>query len=202
MKEAIIGIDQSYTDTGIAIAVRGEILAAISLPFANTDHDTKRRNLLRKRILDAITLCHKHDYYPVVYYEQVRINKNQSTFKFVKRSGAMESVIIDLCYDCNITCRSVSTNSWKAKVLGTRDKIKNNKGIAPEKYVAYRHTHKLGLDKYTLEPCSNRTKRYVKKLDDGTKIKYNDNIGDAICIALYGCLRDSDQVYQTLTERR
>lgn len=201
MKNAIIGIDQSYTDTGIAIAVGGKILAAISLSFDKIDYDTEKRILLKNKLHHAINLCYNNGYKPIVYFEQVRINKNQTTFNYMKRAGAMESVIIDLCYSEKLECRSVSSNSWKAKVLGSRKKIENEKGIAPEKYIAYEYTHKLGLDKFTLQPCSNRTENYLLIDKRGTKLKYNDNIGDAICISLYGCLPQKDQVYQTLVER-
>lgn len=201
MKNAIIGIDQSYTDTGIAIAARSKILTALSLPLERCENDTVKRSSLKARLEIAIELCYQNKHEPIIYIEAVRINSGQTTFDYIKRAGAMESVIIDLCFYKGIECRSVASNSWKAKIVGSREKVPNSIGIPPEKYKTYEYTHKLGLDEYTLQECSKRTRNYVKQLEDGTKLKYNDNTGDSCCIALYGCLPEETQRYNVLVGR-
>lgn len=201
MKKAIIGIDQSYTDTGIAIAAGGKILTAISLPLYWQANDTIKRNVLKDKLVDAINMCRDKKKDPIVYIEAVRINQGQTTFDYIKRAGAMESIIIDTCFYYNVDCRSVASNSWKAGILGSRKKVENEKGIAPEKYMAYKYTCRIGCDRYTLMECGDRTRKYVSLNSNGKKLKYNDNVGDACCISLYGCLPEEKQVYNVLVER-
>lgn len=198
-KQAVIGLDQSYTDTGIAIGVNGRIRAAKSIPLEKLGSDTLKRNSVIDGLYSAIELCRKNGIFDCdisVYIEQPRINKGQTTFDYIKRAGAMESCIVDYLYnEYNgiINMYSVSSNAWKAVVLGTREERKNNVGIDPRKYLMYEYCIEHGFDDYVLQTCSKQTKRFVTCDANGNKLKYNDNIGDAIGICMYGFVPENDQ---------
>lgn len=194
--KTVIGIDQSYTDTGIAVAADGVIQAAISLPLSSLSSDTQKRLELRTKLISCIKNCIKHDSIPEVYFEQVRINRGQTTFNYIKHAGAMEATIIDTCAEYDVNLYSVASNAWKSAILGTRDRVPNILGIPPEKYLTYEYTSLHGYNKFTLYKASKQSRYYVERDADGFPYKYNDNIGDAICICLYGCL-DSDKQKRT-----
>lgn len=194
MKKAIIGIDQSYTDTGIAIAVNGVIQTAFSVYLKGCKHDTERRMILQKRLVDCINFCEKHNYDPDVYFEQIRISGQQTTFNYIVRAGSMVATIVDTCYQYNADCYSVTPNAWKTSILGSTKSKVIGMGVDPKKALMYEYCVKKGYDKYVLQPANKRTRNYIKlDIDNQTKLKYNDNIGDSIGIALYGSKPENEQ---------
>ena len=50
-KECVIGIDQSYTRTGISIAVNGKLKKVTSVDFKGTTTKTAKRLLLQEKLL-------------------------------------------------------------------------------------------------------------------------------------------------------
>lgn len=206
-KKVIIGIDQSYTDTGIAITTKGVVRNAFSVPLSGYSSETEKRMALKENLIKVIDKCIDNCYNEIeIYIEQVRINKGKTTFDYLKRAGAMEALIIDIVYmhkyiraHEHIKLYSVSTNAWKSKILGGRQAIKNSSGIDQAKYATFQFlTQRKKLSKYVLQKASKQTRNYVYKDDDGNKWKYNDNIGDAICIALYGYINEKDTTRKEL----
>lgn len=209
LMKATIGIDQSYTDTGIAIAVNGKIEVARSIPLHELDNDSEKRNQLEIVIDRAIALCTRKELIPQIYIEQPRINKGQTTFDYIKRAGAMEAKIVDICYMLDYRCYAIASNAWKSAIVGDRDKEDNSCGVPPQKWHTAQYTLSQGYDRFVLQGASTRTHNFIRHatIDDvkvrsniqpAQKLKYNDNIGDAICIALYGELPAEQQIRKQL----
>ena len=53
----IIGIDQSYTRTGIAVATKGKVRKAFSIDFKGVKTKTQKRLLLQSTIRKVIETC-------------------------------------------------------------------------------------------------------------------------------------------------
>ena len=182
MKKLVIGLDQSYTDTGICIAVDEEPKWASHISFKGLDLKSDKR----RRLLEALKcLIDKYQYkYTVeVVIEAVRLFSGSTphiSTAYIYSTCAMIGGIVDLCAERSIPIYWVETRSWKKKVLGSsKPSGRRMKGVKdPKKVDSVRHAILLGFkDKvaYTVERGPNKG-----------QVRYNDNVADAICIAIAG----------------
>ena len=60
----VIGIDQSYKDTGISISMNGKIKMAKHVYLEKCKNNSERRSMLQKRLFDIFSSVHllKEDY--------------------------------------------------------------------------------------------------------------------------------------------
>lgn len=188
----VIGIDQSYADTGISIAYNAKIKVISSFKLKGYKNNTERRKMLKNRLIQVFTSTRQKaselgNCEVVCIIERIRV-QNSKFFSpdYLKSMGALNALIVDLAYDFNIPVYSVDTRSWKSQVIGTSKPLNNNYGIAPEKWPTILYIKKLGWEKAILEEVSNKKKKGVIKEINGVKYTYNDNKADSACIALYG----------------
>lgn len=220
MYKVYIGIDQSNTETAIGVVVFHEkgLMAdfrteTIKNPFKIKDRKKTiskmiYRNMVRvhlENLLDEYSGDYVH-----VAYEALSIQGNKTTYKYMTEAGAMMGIVQNaiLCsrsdmitrmheidfknsdpndygiYHTHIT--AVPVPVWKQGVLGVNRSIQNEEGIKPSKYDTYKYLQRMGL----VWACMEIIK--------GESI-YNDNMGDALCIALYakkidGCVHESMRV--------
>ena len=186
----VIGIDESYTRTGVTILEDKKILCMKSINFEDckTNVDKRRHldmyfrqqiNRLRKQNKDDITIILSEAY--------------------IKATGALLSVIIAIGQDYDIPVYSVDTRSWKAQIVGDSKPLQNPYGINPEKYRTILYIRDKGLLKYIVEEYSGKGKKGVINVKiDGKKVpcKINDDIADSYCIAAYGFLPEKKQKLQ------
>ena len=181
----IIGIDQSYTRTGLAICVNGKLKKIYSIDFKVKGKYVKSKTMKRKRIsmfLDkAIDSCLKH-YKPEeinVICERVRTFTGSDSMRpsVIKAQAALVASIVDTAYMKGIRTYSVDTRAWKSRVLGTsRPIFEPIEGVSnPQKFGSVRKIIELGFGE-ELKIHSDKTRSY----------SYNDDMADAACIALYG----------------
>lgn len=159
-KEVIIGIDQSYTRTGIAIAADGKLKLISSINFKGTRSKSGKRKFLANTLLRIFKKAKEKGTRCLVICERIRMFSGKQPFislNYVKSTAALIAVIVDVAEEFEIPVFSVDTRSWKSKVLGKSVK---------EKQVSIDFVEKLGFN------CSN------------------DDEADAACIALYGFLKD------------
>lgn len=180
-----IGVDQSYTCTGIAIAVEGEVKVAKFFPLKNkTQPKTVKREIVGNAVRAAIRSCLKH-YNPeniCIIVERIRTfsqsftgMKNMS-MPFIKAQAALVAKIVDVAYYEGITnIYSVDTRAWKTKILGT------SKPLAIEFPGVY-DPKKIREVKWFIENYPDLVDGIIHK---GTRLKYNDDAVDAACISLY-----------------
>lgn len=198
----VIGIDQSYTDTGIAIAYNNCIMSVTDI---KTHTKTKISKLLEIRErLEIIFDFISHKSYQldscetVCILERTRMVSSKPgrgqflDYKYIEKAGALNAMIQCVAYDHGIDTYSADTRSWKSKIVGTTKpapKKIERYGIPCEKWNTIDFCIKSGYEKYLKQGVSNRVKKCFEK--DGGRYTYNDNIADAICIALYGFLPDA-----------
>jgi len=195
-KKIVIGLDQSYENCGISIAVDGKLKRCTSLRFKTTDTKSEKRRLLRERLGKLFITCLFRAGNVTVIFERIRLfsggNINQS---YLIETGKLIGSILDKAYQCGITCYSVDTRSWKSKILGsskTFDKYADWE--KPEKAAAIEFIQALGFDCRLLDKNGNQ-KIVTKGKKKGT-LKWNDDMADSGCIALYGFLPESQQKLQ------
>ena len=194
----VIGIDQSYQDTGIAIAMNGQIKAISDCFTKNLKSNTEKRKTLNNRLRTIFkAMSEKQSEYTncelICIIERIRLHSAKPgtdsfiNIDYIKSIGALNAMIVDLASEFNIPVYSVDTRSWKAQVVGDSTRLANKCGIDPEKWRTIQFViHKLHRESDILQPVSNRTKKGIVKTIDGVKYTYNDNKADAACIALYG----------------
>ena len=198
MSKVVIGIDESYTRTGVTILKDKQIICIHSVNFEDckTNVDKRRHldvylrqqiNRLRKKNFDDITII----------VERIRLRSQGFLSEaYIKATGALLSVIIAIGQDCNIPVYSVDTRSWKAQIVGDSKPLQNPYGINPEKYRTIVYLRDKGLLKYIVEEYKGRGKKGIIQVKiDGQKVpcKINDDMADSYCIAMYGFLPKTKQ---------
>ncbi len=176
----IIGIDQSYTRTGIAICTKGTVRKVTSIRFKQIRTKTGKRWLLRDTLRKIIESCLKH-YTPeqiVIIAERVRTftRSDINDVQFIKASSAMMAYIVDTGLEYGIKTYSVDTRAWKSKVLGdSRPVFEPIRGVEnPQKFGSVRKAIELGFEEELTILKHNSVFH-----------SYNDDMADAICISLY-----------------
>ena len=159
LKYPILGIDESYTRTGLAVVQNIDsaetLLHADSLDFKHIKTKTEKRFLVKKTVRQLIEA-----YEPkIVICEKIRtFSQGFISKSYMSATGALIATIVDICFKYDIPVYSVDTRSWKSKVVGTSKHKTKNKKLETMEFVKA----KFGFD-----------------------VNNNDDMADAICIALY-----------------
>lgn len=165
-----IGIDQSYTDTGIAISKDGIPIKWISENFKKCKNKPEKRIRLKTRLESLYsTINDKYSNEEIlVIVERIRTFTKGKDLRpnYLKSTGALIATIVDESYKQGHKVYSVDTRSWMSRVIG-----KGNKKKIEKPSIDFVKT-KFGID--------------VKYITKTGLTKYNDNISDAICISQYG----------------
>ena len=178
----IIGIDQSYTRTGISIAVNGKLKKVTSITFVKSHIKTKsaKRMEVQRVLRKAIESCLKY-FTPdeiVVLAERVRTYTASNELRpiVIKAQSAMIAYIVDTAYLYGIKVFSVDTRHWKTRVLGTaQPSVEAFEGVKnPQKILAVKKIISLGFEED------------IRLVNNHGTVTYNDDAADSACIALYG----------------
>lgn len=207
MSKVVIGIDQSYTRTGITVLCDKELFEMYSLNFEKIKTNTGKREYLSYQLYDIMCgVC--REVVPdemMIITERIRLRSQQFLSEaYIKATGALVATIID-CADkfkaIKVPVYSVDTRSWKSQIVGNSKPLSNPYGINPEKYRTILYMRDKGLLHYIAEEYKGKGEKGViwanRTLTDGKKekvrIKVNDDLADSYCIALYGFLPKSKQ---------
>lgn len=192
----VIGIDQSYTRTGITILKDKEVVEMFSLDYEHCKNNSEKRtaldNTLHEMVLDYNIAN------PLVITERIRLRSQGFLSEaYIKATGALIATIIDFFeYYNEIPVYSVDTRSWKSQIVGSSKPLDNQYGINKEKYRTILYLRSKGLLKYIVEPYTGRGKQGVINIKINgkkTPCKINDDLADSYCIAMYGFLPEHKQ---------
>ena len=197
----VIGVDQSYTRTGITILKDKEVVEMYSLEYEHCKNNSEKRTAL-ENILHEMVLDH-NIVNPLVITERIRLRSQGFLSEaYIKATGALIATIIDFFHYYNeIPVYSVDTRSWKSQIIGNSKPLDNPYGINPEKYRTILYMRDKGLLHHIAEEYKGKGKKGViwanRTLTDGKKekvrIRVNDDLADSYCIALYGFLPKNKQ---------
>ena len=187
-KIAWIALDQSYTDTGIAVAIGKKVVYVSHEDFKSLGKDAKKhdkRSQVCKRLNKLINkLKNKYDVRIVI--EAVRLfsgsNPHIST-AYIFGTCALIGSIVDVCAQNNVPIFWVETRSWKKGVLGKAKP--SGKKLAGVKDIKKVDSVLYAISCGFKDEISYRVKAGKNK----GQIRYNDNMTDAICIAVCGVLQ-------------
>lgn len=197
----VIGIDQSYTRTGITILKDKEVVEMFSLEYEHCKNNSEKRTAL-ENTLHEMVLDHSITN-PLVITERIRLRSQGFLSEaYIKATGALIATIIDFFHYYNeIPVYSVDTRSWKSQIIGNSKPLNNSYGINPEKYRTILYMRDKGLLKWIAEEYKGRGEKGViwatRKLTNGkeekVRVKINDDLADSYCIAMYGFLPKNKQ---------
>lgn len=196
----VIGIDQSYTRTGITILQDKKILRMKSINFEDCKNNTEKRlkvytyleTVFKKRLKKQI-----EQNKVIIITERIRLRSQGFLSEaYIKSTGALIATIIDIATLYNIPVYSVDTRSWKSQIVGDSRPLENPYGINKEKYRTILYMRDKGFLKYIAEEYNGRgTIGVINIKINGKKTpcKINDDLADSYCIAMYGFLPKSKQ---------
>ncbi|MBO7695398.1 MAG: hypothetical protein J6T10_22465 [Methanobrevibacter sp.] len=190
----VIGIDQSYKDTGISVSYNGKLMSATHCYTENLKSNSKKRECLRNKLLDVFSkiknISINKNANVIIIIERIRLrSQGFINIDYIKSIGALNALIVDLSYKYNFPVYSVDTRAWKSSIVGTSKGQKNKYGFDEKKYPTILWCKYHGYEKYIKQHISSKKKKGVIELN-GERFTYNDNIADSICISLYGFIHN------------
>ena len=186
----IIGIDQSYRCTGVALSYNGSLKSCTSIKTEHLKNNSEKRKELYAGLSaifeKAAFLRDKYKCPVEIVIERIRL-KSQGflNIDYIKGIGALNALIADLAYEHGFPIYSVDTRAWKSAVVGTSKPKPNSYGFDPRKWPTILWCIGRGYEALISEHVSNKKEKGVV-IKDGERLTYNDNTADAICISLYG----------------
>jgi hypothetical protein len=187
-KRIIIGIDQSYKDTGICVIADGVLKDMRHIELSKLKDNSARRRKLNKSLHCLLDSIQGRADSTVCIIERIRLrSQGFINIDYIKSIGALNSIIVDICQDHGVEVFSVDTRHWKAKVVGTSKPQSNKYNVPPEKWPTIRWVIDNGWENFILqnhgEKCQKKNGVFKK---DGLIMSYNDNAADSCGIAWYG----------------
>lgn len=194
----VIGIDQSYKDTGVSISFNGELKMAKDIKLEHFKNNSERRNFLKERLLIIFShvekLSFKNNAEVIVIIERIRLqSQGFINIDYIKSIGALNALIVDTASEFHYPVYSVDTRAWKSAIVGNSKGQKNKYGIDEKKWPTILWCISKGYKKYIKSEVNKGKKKGVIE-KDGERYTYNDNIADSICISLYGFINSSKQL--------
>ena len=193
-KKVVIGIDQSYNNTGISIAADGKLLKVKSIQLDKYKTNSEKRRALANTLSGLLRAVYTKAKEVVCIIERIRLrSQGFLNIDYIKSIGALNSIIIDICYEHHIPVYSVDTRCWKAQVIGTSKGMSNKFGVPEEKWPTIKWLIKLGWEDNILIPVEGRkTKGTFTR--NGQKYMYNNDAADSAGIAMFGFLGDQSKL--------
>lgn len=194
-KQIVIGIDQSYKNTGISIVADGQIKDIKSIRLEKCSCNSERREMLRIKLEHLMSVVTNKAENIVCIVERTRIHGGKKkeankvvdfvSIDVIKSMGALTVLIVDVMYQYGVEVYSVDTRSWKSQVVGTSKPMANRFGVPNEKWPTVKWVINKGFEDKILIDVTNTKKQKGVFERDGMKYQYNDDAADSAGIAMY-----------------
>lgn len=193
--QVIIGIDQSYKNTGITIIADGKIKIVRSIQLSKLKSNSDRRRVLKQRLFTLLSQISSKCSNIVCIIERIRLrSQGFININYIKSIGALNAMIVDVMSEFDVKVYSVDTRCWKAQVIGTSKPLDNKYGVPPEKYPTVVWCIKQGFKSSILIDMSNTRTRKGTFVKDGKRYKFNDDAADSCAIAMFGVIGDKSKL--------
>lgn len=200
MNKIVVGIDQSYQDTGITIAYNNKVKAVTDVYTKDLQMNVEKRKALSHKLhyvfKKASSMSLRMNAEAIVIIERIRLqSQGFLNINYIKGIGALNAMIVDIAYEYGLKVYSVDTRAWKSAIVGNSKGIPNRYGIDEKKWPTIMWCNKMGYKDYIINYDVGRRKKGII-IDNGKKYTYNDNRADSICICLYGFIPESKQLLE------
>lgn len=197
-EEIVIGIDQSYRNTGITIVADGAIRDVRSVYLDKCKSNSEKREVLRNHLDKLLRLATSKANNVVCIVERARIHGGSTSFiniDAIKAMGALTATIVDRCAIYGVAVFSVDTRCWKSQVVGTSRGCPNKYGVPEEKWPTVRWLVSKGFKHKILEDWTGQKRSKGSWTDQaGKKWHYNDDAADSAGIAMFWIVGDHDKL--------
>ena len=192
----IIGIDQSYKNTGISVIADGEIRKVTSKDLTYYKTNTERRRALQQKLDGLLRSVTPKADSVVCIIERIRLqSQGFLNINYIKSIGALNALIVDTMAKYNIPVYSVDTRCWKAQVVGTSKPMPNKYGVPDEKWLTVNWVCELGFEESILiDMTGSRKNKGTFTEEDGKKYMYDNDAADSCAIAMFGVVGDKDKL--------
>lgn len=193
-KKIVIGIDQSYNNTGISIAADGKLVKVRSIQLNSYKTNSDKRRALADTLDGLLRAVCQKAREVVCIIERIRLrSQGFLNIDYIKSIGALNSIIVDICHEHCIPVYSVDTRCWKAQVIGTSKPMSNKFGVPEEKWPTVKWLLKQGWEWAILQEVNGR-KTKGTFIRDGQKYMYNNDAADSAGIAMFWFIGDRNKL--------
>ena len=196
-KSVIVGIDQSYQNTGISIVADGKLVDIKSIRLDKYKTNTERRRALGRKLDGLMSVVAEKSENVTCIVERVRLHGGPTSFiniDSIKGLGALTATIVDTCADYGVSVYSVDTRSWKSQVIGTSKPQSNRYGVPPEKWPTVQWVIAQGFESKILVPVTGK-KTKGTFVWSGKRYMYNNDAADSAGIAMFGVVGEQDKLH-------
>lgn len=191
----IIGIDQSYENTGVSISADGILKKVGSINLSKYNSNSDKRTVLRNKLTDIVGKNISKAKQVICVIERIRLrSQGFLNINYIKSIGALNSVIVDVMADFGIEVYSVDTRCWKAQVIGTSKPEQNGCGVPPEKWPTVKWCLDRGFESSILREVKSNRKSKGTFMMGGTKYSYNHDASDSAAISMFYFVGDKDKL--------
>lgn len=192
----VIGIDQSYPNSGITIIADKVIKRISSINTSDCTTNSSKRAKISSELNKVLAKLDGKSKEIICIIERIRLRSDGFiNIDYIKSIGALNCLIIDICEKYNVKVYSVDTRCWKSQVIGTSKPKANKYGVPPEKWPTVEWLLKKGFeDKILIEINGRKNKGTFVR--DGQKYMYNNDAADSAGIAMFGFIGDPDKLQE------
>lgn len=192
--QVIIGIDQSYKNTGITIIADGKIKIVRSIQLSKLKSNSDKRRVLKQHLFTLLSQISSKCSNIVCIIERIRLrSQGFININYIKSIGALNAMIVDVMSEFDVKVYSVDTRCWKATVIGTSKSESNSFGVPEEKWPTVKWVCDQGFKSSILLTISTRKTKgtFTRK---GKKYMFDNDAADSCGIAMFGVIGDKDKL--------
>lgn len=193
-KTIVVGIDQSYNNTGVTIAADGRLIKVSHIDFKGLKTNSQKRRKIAKTLNKVINGVSGKSENLVCIIERIRL-KSQGflNINYIKSIGALNATIVDQMHPSDIKVYSVDTRCWKAQVVGTSKPQNNKYGVPPEKWPTVKWVCSKGFKSSILRVVKGRKQKGTFE-ENGIKYEYDNDAADSAGIAMFWFVGDKEKL--------
>ena len=192
--KVVIGIDQSYNNTGISIAADGLLMKVRSIQLEKYKTNSEKRRALANTLDGLLKAVCPKSKEVICIIERIRLrSQGFLNIDYIKSISALNSVIADTCHSYHVPVYSVDTRCWKAQVVGTSKGMPNKFGVPEEKWPTVKWVIKQGWEESILISIEGK-KTKGTFIRNGQKYMYNNDAADSAGIAMFGFVGEPDKL--------
>lgn len=192
----VIGIDQSYNNTGISISADGILKVVKSLDLSKYNSNSEKRMALKKKLRAITNLQMKKANNIICVIERIRLqSKGFLNIDYIKSIGALNAVIVDVMNEFGVKVYSVDTRCWKSQVVGTSKPEENIYGVKFEKWPTVKWCILKGFeDSILINVTGSRKTRGTYTDTYGNKYMYDNDAADSAAISMFYFVGDKNKL--------
>ncbi len=192
--KVVIGIDQSYKNTGVSVCADGKLKKVTSIHLEKCASNSERREIIRARLARLLDNATRKSREVVCVIERIRLHSQGFlNMDYIKSIGALNALIVDTCYEYGVAVYSVDTRCWKSTVVGTSKGCPNDFGVPEEKWPTVRWLVNKGFESSILEKVEGRRNKGTF-MSGGRKWEYNNDAADSAAISVFGFIGDKSKL--------